>query len=87
MTDFTLTDEHRALIAECEERNGRRTVALVLDDDGAIYDQCWTWETGQSYAAQYRVVAVADDGHMAVEDAQRLYDYERRVYLDCFGED
>lgn len=61
------------------------TVALVYDDNG-VYDECFTWESGQSYALHegMRVVAVADDGYMTMDAAQRLYDSERASYLDCW---
>lgn len=61
------------------------TVALIFDDDGSV-DRAYTWETGQSYALQgYRVVAVADAGHLTAAEAQDLYDAERARYRDCFG--
>lgn len=31
------------------------------------------------------VVAIADDGYMTKQEAQRLYDYQRRIAADCFG--
>lgn len=68
----------------------RPFVAEVYDvQTGELFDRCWTWETGQNYAAgrDYLVIAIADDGYMTVDEAQRLYDYERRIYLDCFGEE
>jgi hypothetical protein len=63
------------------------TVAVVLDEAGRYVDRCFAWETGQSMALNEgaRVVAVADDGHMGKDDAQRLYDAERERHLDCFG--
>lgn len=63
-------------------------VAIAYEDDGTIHDHCGTWETGQNFALAQglRVVAVADDGHMDVPSAQRLYDAERERYIDCFGE-
>lgn len=61
-------------------------VAVVYDENGSVYDRCYTWEAGQTYAnSGYRVEAVQDDGSMTVEDAQRLYDWERDVAADCFG--
>ena len=64
-------------------------VAIVYNEDGTVYDECWSWETGQTYAlsAGYRVVAVADDGDMTVDRAQNLYDGERARYRDCYGLD
>jgi hypothetical protein len=63
------------------------TVAIVLNEDGTYHDRCFTWETGQSFALSegMRVVAVADDGQMTMDDAQRLYDAERARYRDCYG--
>ena len=43
-------------------------------------------QTGQVYAnAGFEVVAVNPDRYMSTEEAQELYDYERRVAFDCFG--
>lgn len=65
--------------------NEQMIVAHIFEGD-ALYDRAYTWETGQCLARQgYRVEAVADDGSMDVERAQRLYDYELACYLDCFG--
>jgi len=63
------------------------TVAMVIDSTrGQIYDECYTWEAGQTYAAQgYVVMAVADDEHMSQVDAQSLYDHELALVLDCYG--
>lgn len=62
------------------------TVAVVYAADGTIYDQCFGWEAGQTYANDgYRVVATADDGTVTVDRAQRLYDAELTAALDCFG--
>jgi hypothetical protein len=54
--------------------------------DGKLYDMAWAWQAGQSYAADpaYLVLAVADDGPMGAAEAQRLYDYERRLAQDCW---
>jgi len=64
-------------------------VAVAIDPrTGEEYDQCFAWETGQTMAQEgYIVRAVAADGFMGVEDAQRLYDYERRLFIDCWGQD
>lgn len=61
-------------------------VAHVLNEDGTIYDKCYTWEAGQNYAIYEgrKVVAVADDGNMTAADAQRLYDSELALHLDCW---
>ena len=66
----------------------QKFVAEVLNDDGTIYDHCYNWETGQNYALSEgrKVRAIADDGHMTIEDAQRLYDSELAIFLDCFGD-
>jgi len=62
-------------------------VAEVFDKAGATVDTCYTWEAGQTYANEgYRVVALADDGFMDRERAQRLYDTELAAAVDCFGE-
>ncbi len=62
-------------------------VAVVYDDDGAVYDRCFAWEAGQNYALHEgrRVEAVADDGAMTAEAAQRLYDADRAAHADCWG--
>lgn len=65
--------------------NEQKIVADIFEGD-ALYDRAYTWETGQNFAQQgYRVKAVADDGFMDAERAQRLYDWELACYLDCFG--
>lgn len=67
--------------------NEPRTVALVYDKAGNPIDECWSWETGQVMANDgYTVIAIADDGHMNIADAQSLYRYELRIAIDCFGE-
>ena len=50
------------------------TVALVIDPDtGLVHDQCYTWETGQTYALDgWQVLAIRSNGSMTVEAAQRL---------------
>jgi hypothetical protein len=64
----------------------RPFVAEILNDDGTIHDHAWTWETGQSFAlGGWRVRAIADDGHMTIDEAQALYDAERARYRDCYG--
>lgn len=62
------------------------TVALIFNDDGSVYDEAFTWETAQCAALhEGRVVlAVRNDGFMTAADIQRLCDYERANYLDCF---
>lgn len=62
-------------------------VAVVIDPvTNERYDLCWTWEAGQNYAQQgYIVKATRADGHMDVAQAQRLYDYERDCFMDCFA--
>jgi len=64
-----------------------KVVAIVYDENGQEYDQCYTWETAQTYsqAEGKRVKAINDDGHMTKEDIQRLCDYELRLYEDCWG--
>jgi hypothetical protein len=62
------------------------SVAIAYDDDGTIYDEAYTWETGQTLANEgYRVVAIAGDGHLSMAECQAIYDYERRIAADCFG--
>ena len=61
-------------------------VAVALNADGTIYDQCYTWEAGQTYAADgWKVRATAADGSMTKRRAQGLYDAERARHDDCFG--
>ena len=64
-------------------------VAVIIDPrTGEQYDSAYTWETGQTMAqAGYIVQAVAADGYMSTEDAQRLYDYERALFIDCWGQE
>lgn len=61
-------------------------VALVYNQDGSVYDACYTWETGQNYALHEgrRVVAIADDGGMTIERAQAIYDADRAAHIDCW---
>ncbi|QGJ90086.1 hypothetical protein HWC80_gp046 [Mycobacterium phage Indlulamithi] len=62
-----------------------KCIAIVLNDDGTMEDQCYTWETAQTYAQQGKVVrAVQADGHMSIEAIQRLCDADRERYWDCF---
>ena len=67
--------------------DGQFIVAIVFDDDGNVCDYCFNWESGQNYALSSgnRVVAIADDGQMTIQEAQKLYDAERERYNDCFG--
>ncbi len=61
-------------------------VALVYDDNGDLYDECWNWETGQVYANRgYKVIAIANDKGADMDGAQALYDTELRWAEDCFG--
>ena len=76
-----------ATVAEIEAKYGQTVVAIVYDDDGKVYDHCFTWESGQSYALSQGMIveAIADDGYMTIDRAQSLYDAERDRYRDCFG--
>ena len=62
-------------------------VADVIDPvTNERYDRCWTWEAGQTYAREgYLVQATAADGFMGVKEAQSLYDYERRLFMDLYN--
>ena len=62
-------------------------VAIIYDPEtGQEYDRAWSWETGQNYArSNYNVVAVAPDGGVSIEEAQSIYDTERRWAQDCWG--
>lgn len=65
-------------------------VGIVIDPEtSACIDEVWNWQTGQAYAQQgYIVVAACDDEHyMTKEDMQRLFDYERELFKDCYGTD
>lgn len=49
-------------------------------------DECWSWETGQNYAkGNYKVIAVRDDRGCDKGEAQRIYDYERKLAQDCWS--
>lgn len=71
------------------------TVALVLDDNGQIIDECFNWETAQTMAGENVVIAVKDDvftncfGEVIVsktkDEIQAMCDYEREIYADCFA--
>lgn len=62
------------------------TVALVLDENGSVYDEVWNVDSGIAYAtAGYRVQAVAKYGTISKARAQRIYDQELSNYKDCFG--
>lgn len=69
------------------DRPIEQIVAVVYNDDGTVYDRCYTWETGQNYAMHEgrRVKAVADDAGVTIEEAQKLYDAELARHLDCWG--
>ena len=74
------------LIASIELQYGKTVVAVVYTRDGHVHDHCFNWETGQSFALDGWIVkAIADDGHMSKDDAQRLYDAEKERHDDCFG--
>jgi hypothetical protein len=60
-------------------------VGAILDGHGFIYDVFYTWECGQTMAAQYRCVALRGDSIYSQADLQRMFDYERSIYVDCFG--
>lgn len=61
--------------------------AIAYDKEGEEYDRCYSWETAQTMANEgYRLLAVADDGHMKADDIQAMVDYELKIALDCFGE-
>lgn len=62
-------------------------VAEIYDPaTGEKMDECWSWETGQNYArGNYKVVAIADDRACGKDEAQAIYDYERRLAQDCWG--
>lgn len=52
----------------------------------ALYDFALTWETAQTMANEgYRVIAVADDGHMTKDQIQSMCDNENALRADCFG--
>jgi len=36
-------------------------------------------------AAQYRCIALRGDSIYSQADLQRMFDYERSAYVDCFG--
>ena len=63
------------------------TVAVVLNPDGTIYDECYTWEAGQNYALHEgkKVIAVRDDGSYTIAMAQGLYDSELARWKDNNG--
>ena len=74
------------MITQLPQTAEPETVAVVFDSNGKEYDRCFSWETGQVYAsAGFEVVAINPDGYMSIEEAQELYDYERRIASDCFG--
>ena len=80
-----MSDDRLIYAATADER--ALAVAVVYNADGTVYDRCYTWEAGQSYALHEgrRVEAVADDRDMSAEDAQRLYDAELAAHVDCWG--
>lgn len=61
-------------------------VAEVLNTDGTVYDRCFNWESGATYASDgYEVVAVADDGGVTTEAAQHIYDTRLADFQDAYG--
>jgi hypothetical protein len=62
--------------------------AIAYNKAGYEHDRCYSWETAQTMANEgYRLLAVADDGYMKMDDIQAMVDYELKIALDCFGED
>jgi hypothetical protein len=65
-----------------------RTVATIHHPDTPddVYDEAWSWETGQNYANMgYIVRAVAPDGFRTIDHCQAIYDAERAAFIDCWG--
>lgn len=61
-------------------------VVAVVYRNNEIYDVTFNWESAQSYAANGdKVVAIWGDGHLTKEECQKMYDYEKECYEDCFG--
>ena len=87
VAEFDAHVQYRVIIACIEAEYDQTVVAVAYNaDDGAVYDYCFTWQTGQTMALEgYIVKAIADDGHMTKDDAQRLYDAEKERHDDCFG--
>lgn len=63
----------------------KETIALAYDENGHIVDEIFSWETAQNFAAEYEVVAIADDGIVTKQEIQDMCDYERKIHIDCFG--
>lgn len=74
-------------VAEIEAEYGQSVVAIAYNQDGTVHDWCFNWETAQNFALSegLTVKAIADDGFMDIDRAQRLYDAEKARYDDCFG--
>jgi len=74
--------------AERKLLKDRGVVAVAFDKEGNIYDAIFTWETAQTMANEgYRIIAIANDGQMEMEEIQRICIYELNSALDCFGEE
>lgn len=68
------------------QHENQTVVALVMNADGTVYDSCYNWESGQSYALDGWIVrATAPDGRKTKKAAQALYDAEKARHDDCFG--
>ncbi|AKU45353.1 hypothetical protein MADRUGA_63 [Mycobacterium phage Madruga] len=62
--------------------------AVAYTKDGEFYDACGNVETVRTMANEgYRIVAIANDGVVNVEEIQAIADYELAAAIDCFGED
>lgn len=80
LEEIVVTDKDRDMMLS------RGMVAAAYDKEGELYDGIYNWETAQTIAREgYRVVAIANDGHMEKEEIQRICNYELSIALDCFG--
>jgi nitrogenase subunit NifH len=74
-------------IEEVEAEYNKVVIAVVYDAKGDVFDYCFNWESGQSYALNgYKVTAIKPDSIYTVNDLQRLFNVETARHDDCFKE-
>ena len=74
-------------VRDCADRNPTDAiVAVVIQDNGEVYDVTFNWETAESMATDgYRVLALTGDGLYKRNELQRVCDSRRAEYRDCYG--
>ena len=70
-----------------EYRIDDETMAVLIDNDGVVYDLANNIETAINHVqdGQGTAIALRCDDDEDVEDVQEMLDDYRAMYLDCFG--